>query len=47
LTACEPWERSATPEKFTAAFAARLNSLSALEVREAQNNDRVSCRAAR
>jgi two-component system, chemotaxis family, protein-glutamate methylesterase/glutaminase len=29
------------PEKFTAAFAARLNGLSALEVREAQNNDRV------
>jgi two-component system, chemotaxis family, protein-glutamate methylesterase/glutaminase len=29
------------PEKFTAAFAARLNSLSALEVREAQNRDRV------
>jgi two-component system, chemotaxis family, protein-glutamate methylesterase/glutaminase len=29
------------PEKFTAAFAARLNSLSALEIREAQNRDRV------
>ena len=29
------------PEKFTAAFAARLNSISALEVREAQHNDRV------
>jgi two-component system chemotaxis response regulator CheB len=29
------------PEKFTAAFAARLNSLSQLEVREAQSNDRV------
>lgn len=29
------------PEKFTAAFAARLNGLSALEVREAANNDRV------
>jgi two-component system, chemotaxis family, protein-glutamate methylesterase/glutaminase len=29
------------PEKFTAAFAARLNTLCALEVREAQNNDRV------
>ncbi|HTV22145.1 MAG TPA: chemotaxis response regulator protein-glutamate methylesterase [Polyangiaceae bacterium] len=29
------------PEKFTAAFAARLNGLSALEVREARNNDRV------
>lgn len=29
------------PEKFTAAFAARLNSLSQIEVKEAQNNDRV------
>ncbi|MDP2783481.1 MAG: chemotaxis response regulator protein-glutamate methylesterase [Sulfurimicrobium sp.] len=29
------------PEKFTAAFAARLNELSQLEVREAQHNDRV------
>lgn len=29
------------PEKFTAAFAARLNSLCAMEVREAQNGDRV------
>jgi len=29
------------PEKFTAAFAARLNAISALEVREAQHNDRV------
>jgi two-component system chemotaxis response regulator CheB len=29
------------PEKFTAAFAARLNGLSALEVREGKNNDRV------
>ncbi|MBU2753234.1 chemotaxis response regulator protein-glutamate methylesterase [Acidithiobacillus sp. CV18-2] len=29
------------PEKFTAAFAARLNSISALEVREAQDGDRV------
>lgn len=29
------------PEKFTAAFAARLNGLSALEVREAKANDRV------
>ena len=29
------------PEKFTASFAARLNSVSQLEVREAQNNDRV------
>lgn len=29
------------PEKFTAAFAARLNSLSALDIREAQNLDRV------
>jgi len=29
------------PEKFTASFAARLNELSQLEVREAQNNDRV------
>ncbi len=29
------------PEKFTAAFAARLNSISALEVREACHNDRV------
>lgn len=29
------------PEKFTASFAARLNSLSQVEVREAQNNDRV------
>src|SRR6185295_4017298 len=28
-------------EKFTAAFAERLNTLCALEVREAQNNDRV------
>ncbi|MCC7122881.1 MAG: chemotaxis response regulator protein-glutamate methylesterase [Gammaproteobacteria bacterium] len=30
------------PEKFTAAFAARLNSLCAIEVREAQANDRVT-----
>ena len=29
------------PEKFTAAFAARLNGLCQIEVREAQNNDRV------
>ncbi len=29
------------PEKFTAMFAQRLNSLCALEVREAQNGDRV------
>jgi two-component system chemotaxis response regulator CheB len=29
------------PEKFTAAFAARLNTLCALEVSEARNNDRV------
>jgi two-component system chemotaxis response regulator CheB len=29
------------PEKFTAAFAARLNSISEVEVREAQANDRV------
>ena len=29
------------PEKFTAEFANRLNTLCALEVREAQNNDRV------
>lgn len=29
------------PEKFTAAFAARLNALCQVEVREAQNNDRV------
>ncbi|MDP2804643.1 MAG: chemotaxis response regulator protein-glutamate methylesterase [Gallionellaceae bacterium] len=29
------------PEKFTAAFAARLNSVCEIEVREAQNNDRV------
>jgi two-component system chemotaxis response regulator CheB len=29
------------PEKFTAAFADRLNSLCEVEVREAQNNDRV------
>ncbi|MDD5176220.1 MAG: chemotaxis response regulator protein-glutamate methylesterase [Sterolibacterium sp.] len=29
------------PEKFTALFAERLNSLCQLEVREAQNNDRV------
>ncbi|MCG5500939.1 protein-glutamate methylesterase/protein-glutamine glutaminase [Ectothiorhodospira lacustris] len=29
------------PEKFTAAFAARLNSLCAIEVREAQDGDRV------
>ena len=29
------------PEKFTAAFAARLDSLCQIEVREAQNNDRV------
>ena len=29
------------PEKFTAMFAERLNSLSKLEVREAQNGDRV------
>ncbi|HYR25791.1 MAG TPA: chemotaxis response regulator protein-glutamate methylesterase [Aquabacterium sp.] len=29
------------PEKFTAAFAARLNSLCALEVREARHGDRV------
>lgn len=29
------------PEKFTASFAERLNSLCAIEVREARNNDRV------
>jgi len=29
------------PEKFTASFAERLNSLCQIEVREAQNNDRV------
>jgi two-component system chemotaxis response regulator CheB len=29
------------PEKFTGAFAARLNGLCEIEVREAQNNDRV------
>ncbi len=29
------------PEKFTASFAARLNSLCQIEVREAQNNDRL------
>lgn len=29
------------PEKFTAAFAQRLNSLCHIEVKEAQNNDRV------
>ena len=29
------------PEKFTAAFAERLNSISQLEVKEAQNGDRV------
>jgi len=29
------------PEKFTASFAARLDSLCAIEVREAKNNDRV------
>jgi two-component system chemotaxis response regulator CheB len=29
------------PEKFTASFAARLNSLCQIEVKEAQNNDRV------
>ena len=29
------------PEKFTAAFAQRLDSLSQIEVKEAQNNDRV------
>ena len=29
------------PEKFTAAFAERLNSLSQIEVKEAKNNDRV------
>lgn len=29
------------PEKFTAAFAQRLNSLCAVQVREAQDNDRV------
>ncbi|HSB95215.1 MAG TPA: chemotaxis-specific protein-glutamate methyltransferase CheB, partial [Spongiibacteraceae bacterium] len=29
------------PEKFTAAFAARLNGLCQIEVREAQNGDRV------
>jgi two-component system chemotaxis response regulator CheB len=29
------------PEKFTEAFAARLNDLSRIEVKEAQNNDRV------
>lgn len=29
------------PEKFTAAFAARLNSVCEIEVREASNNDRV------
>ena len=30
------------PEKFTASFAARLNTLSQIEVREAKNNDRVN-----
>jgi two-component system chemotaxis response regulator CheB len=30
------------PEKFTAAFAERLNGLCQIEVREAQNNDRVT-----
>ena len=29
------------PEKFTASFAERLNSLSQIEVREAKNNDRI------
>ncbi|MBI6619372.1 chemotaxis response regulator protein-glutamate methylesterase [Pseudomonas corrugata] len=29
------------PEKFTASFAARLNSLCQIEVREAKNNDRI------
>ncbi len=29
------------PEQFTAAFAARINTLCEIEVREAQNNDRV------
>ncbi len=29
------------PEKFTASFAARLDSICAIEVREARNNDRV------
>ena len=29
------------PEKFTEAFATRLNSVCAIEVREAKNNDRV------
>jgi two-component system chemotaxis response regulator CheB len=29
------------PEKFTAAFAARLNSICRIEVKEAQDNDRV------
>jgi len=29
------------PEKFTAAFASRLDGLCAIEVKEAQNNDRV------
>ncbi len=29
------------PEKFTASFAARLNSLCAIEVREAQTNDKI------
>jgi two-component system chemotaxis response regulator CheB len=29
------------PEQFTAAFAARLNGLCQIEVKEAQNNDRV------
>jgi two-component system chemotaxis response regulator CheB len=29
------------PEKFTAAFASRLNSICEIEVREAQNGDRV------
>jgi two-component system chemotaxis response regulator CheB len=29
------------PEKFTAAFAARLNSLCQIPVKEAENNDRV------
>ncbi|WP_206434479.1 protein-glutamate methylesterase/protein-glutamine glutaminase [Iodobacter ciconiae] len=29
------------PEKFTASFAARLNSLSQIEVREAKSNDRI------
>ena len=29
------------PEKFTASFAERLNSLAQIEIREARNNDRV------